>query len=126
MGQCTGFGQLSGTVIDSLTNGKMPFASVIIEQNGKEIAGVQTSQNGVFNTKKLPCGKYSLRVQYLGYKAYNSFFTIEESDVSLVPIKLTIDQINLSEVKVVGKKPFIEQSIDKMILNVSESITGAG
>ena len=126
MGQCTGFGQLSGTVIDSLTKGKMPFASVIIEQNGKEIAGIQTSQNGVFSTKKIPCGKYSLRVQYLGYKAYNSFFTIEESDVSLAPIKLIIDQINLSEVKVVGKKPFIEQSIDKMILNVSESITGAG
>ena len=126
LGQCTGFGQLSGTVIDSLTNGKVPFASVIIEQNGKEIAGVQTSQNGIFNTKKLPCGKYSLRVQYLGYKAYSSFFTIEESDVALTPIRLIIDQINLSEVKVVGKKPFMEQSIDKMILNVSESITGAG
>jgi CarboxypepD_reg-like domain/TonB-dependent Receptor Plug Domain len=119
-------GQIKGVVSDSLTKGEMPFASVIIQQNGKDILGVQTTKNGSFSTKKIPYGDYDLKVQYLGYQSYTKKIKLNSLELILPTIQMILDQVNLSEIKIIGKKPFLEQSIDRMILNVSESITGAG
>ncbi|MDZ7896523.1 MAG: TonB-dependent receptor [Arcicella sp.] len=119
-------GQITGFVVDSLTKAEMPFSSVNIEQGEKNIVGLQTSKNGSFVFKKIPFGQYIIKVQYLGYNTFTKKIVINKPEVVIDSIKLILTQVNLSEVKVIGKKPFIEHSIDKMILNVSESITGAG
>jgi hypothetical protein len=119
-------GQITGIVIDSLTKGEMPFANITIQQNGKEITGVQSTKNGVFITKKIAYGEYDIKIQYIGYQTYITKYTLKTPTSIVLSIKMLLEQINLAEIKVVGKKPFLEQSIDKMILNVSESITGAG
>jgi Outer membrane protein beta-barrel family/CarboxypepD_reg-like domain len=124
--QNLGIGHITGSVIDSLTKGEMPLASIIIHQDGKQITGLQTNKNGRFTTKKISYGVYDIDIQYVGYHTNTIKIVLNTSEIILTPIKMSMTQLNLSEVKVVGKKPFIEQSIDRMTLNVSESITGAG
>lgn len=119
-------GQIIGTVVDSLTTGMMPNASIIIKQGGKEITGTQANKNGVFIIKDIPYGKYDIHIRYIGYKDYNAEVILNQALENIGLIKMVFYEINLLEVKVIGKKPFLEQSIDRIILNISESITGAG
>lgn len=42
------------------------------------------------------------------------------------PIKLSRGKTSLDEVSIVDKRPFIERQLDKLVLNVENSITAAG
>lgn len=45
----------------------IPFANVVIKQNGKVVAGTTTDIDGRYKTEKLPVGLYDIQVSYVGY-----------------------------------------------------------
>lgn len=45
----------------------IPFANVVIKQNGKVVAGTTTDIDGKYKTAKLPVGLYDIQVSYIGY-----------------------------------------------------------
>lgn len=45
----------------------IPFANVVIKQNGKVVAGTTTDIDGRYKTAKLPVGLYDIQVSYVGY-----------------------------------------------------------
>ena len=127
----TGMAQqgIYGTVVDE--NGKpLPNANVLL-LNAKDsslIKGVINSDKGTFLFTNYPAGKLIVTSTFTGYKqTYTSPFTSDGlKDIDLGIISLTRAKKELQAVTVITKKPFIEQKIDRMVVNVKNSITSAG
>jgi outer membrane receptor protein involved in Fe transport len=64
----TGSGALKGKITDKDTKEAIPFASVVIEQGGKQFGGVNSDLDGNYTIKPLPAGKYDVKAVYVGYK----------------------------------------------------------
>ena len=64
--------EIKATVIDSLTNEPVPFASVyVIPAKDTTITNFTlTDAKGVAKLEEVPYGKYVFRVEMMGYKAF--------------------------------------------------------
>jgi len=88
-----------------------------------------TDNHGDFEMPVSRDGKFLLSVQAIGYNIYYSdaFALSETSPVYTVKnIVLTAQSQQLGGVTVTTKKPFVEQKIDKTIVNVDASPTNTG
>jgi hypothetical protein len=56
-----------GVVIDQITNTPLPGANVVI-LNTEPLLGTATDLDGNFKIEKVPVGKHTIRITYLGYK----------------------------------------------------------
>lgn len=63
----SGAGEFRGKVQDAKTKEGIPFAAVIVEQSGSQVAAQQTDFDGNFVIKPIPPGKYDVRVKIIGY-----------------------------------------------------------
>lgn len=61
-------GTLQGKVIDEARPKEgIPFANVVVKQQGKVVGGTTTDVDGKYKTPALPAGTYDLEVAYVGY-----------------------------------------------------------
>jgi Outer membrane protein beta-barrel family/CarboxypepD_reg-like domain len=118
--------KITGIVVDSLTKGFLPNATIMLTKNDSIIMGAKSKNDGSFIVKQSIEGSYLLKIQYVGYNAKTISIDLKNKDINLLNINMSLSQIVLSEVKVLGKKPFIEFLDDRVTMNVSESITGIG
>jgi len=143
-------GRFYGRIIDSRTNKAVEASSVQLIQNKFDsaskkkkdfiISGLLTKSNGDFSLENLPVmGQFKLKVTAIGY------FTLEQQvkfdlnmsggdfskmanniDVDLGNLKLTLDEKQLEEVKVVGSKPFMQMGVDRKIFNIEKNLISTG
>ena len=118
--------KIFGIVTDSLTKGVLPNATVVLMKNDTTIIGIKSKTDGSFIIKNNFSGNYIVQIRYIGYKSKDMIINLNNQDLDVGRIYLSLQQIVLSEVKVIGKKPFIEFLDDRVSMNVSESITGVG
>ncbi|MDE3235918.1 MAG: TonB-dependent receptor [Bacteroidota bacterium] len=90
-----------------------------------------TNKSGEFEFSKVPLGSYFVRTNALGYAVYSGkVFTISaiHNAITLAPFKLEVQANNLGEVTVAAAKPkpFIENKLDKTVVNVDASPTNTG
>ncbi len=88
-----------------------------------------TDNKGQFSFHETRNGKYLVLVQLVGFKPYYSeVFELNESATvyKVKPIVLSAVNQQLSNVTVTTKKPFIEQKLDRTIVNVEASPTNVG
>jgi outer membrane receptor protein involved in Fe transport len=86
-------------------------------------------QNGQFAFDNVAFGSYTILISLTGYtKNKSAVFTIGENNVvvDLPVITLVANPQFLSAVTVEAKKPFVERKLDKLIVNVENSIEAAG
>ena len=60
-------GSLQGKVIDTGLEEGLPFANVVLEKEGTQIAGTQTDFDGNYNFSNIEAGTYDLLVSYVGF-----------------------------------------------------------
>jgi iron complex outermembrane recepter protein len=123
-------GKISGQITDDKTK-IVEFANVILlkAKDSTLVKGVLSDANGLFEFEKIPSGEYLVNISQLGYKKfYTPKFSLDADNpsVKLSNLVLSEDSKQLSEVQVVAKKPFIEQQIDRTVVNVENSIVSAG
>ncbi len=121
-------GKVSGDILDE--NGKpFPFVNVLL-LNAKDsvlVKGLASDDNGKFLFDQVASGNYMTMISMVGYqKEYSAAFRVASEPVKLLATTLKPDTKSLNEVTVVAKKPFIEQQIDRTVLNVENSIVSAG
>lgn len=118
---------LKGTVQDSLGKA-LPFVSVaVLKTDSSLVKATATNEQGEFNFEKINARKYIIRVFSVGFlKKYTQVFEVKNEDLTLPKILLSETAIQLKEVQVTTKRPFIEQQIDRMIINVANSIVSSG
>lgn len=92
------------------------------------LKGSVSRADGGIELLEIPEGRYSVRVSALGYTTYRSGEIIlkKGSILSLDTIRLEPVSKVLAEAQVVGKKPLIESHIDKIVLNVENSVLATG
>jgi outer membrane receptor protein involved in Fe transport len=121
--------KISGRVMQT---GDKPveFATITLlkAKDSSLVKGAIADLNGRYEFEQIKQGKYLIAAAYVGMtKAYSKPFEVKGSTpVSMETLSLGTDARNLKEVNVTAKKPFIEQRADKMIVNVENSIIGAG
>ncbi|HEY6899108.1 MAG TPA: outer membrane beta-barrel family protein, partial [Puia sp.] len=89
---------------------------------------VLTDKSGQYRFENIPSGKYILSITHIGYTGYSQPLEISKAKPALsIPlIVLQPAGSSLGQVIVVGKRPPIENKIDKMVVNVDASPTNGG
>jgi len=132
----TAYGQTNSAgirgVVKDAKNEPVYAATVILYQTGDslQLKSVMTDADGKFEFELVSKGIYSLRISAAGYKTYRSIPLKIDSlhQLAALPaiILLPAKSIGLAEVVIEGKRPLIEQEIDKTVVNVSAMISSAG
>ena len=106
-----------------------PFVNILLLQakDSVLVKGLAADEQGKFAFDQVAAGKYLTLISMVGYqKAYSEPFNVKDAPVNLPTVSLKSDIKSLGEVTVVAKKPFIEQEIDRTVVNVENSIVSAG
>lgn len=108
---------ISGNVTDK-KNEPVPGATVTLYADSLLVQGKFTDSLGVFRFDQLNTGrKYRVKVSYIGYRPYQSG-PVEPPHTFTNLVLEESGEIALNEVVVQGRKPMIENEIDRTIVNV--------
>ena len=120
--------QLTGTVTEA--NGSpLPYANVrlLLEKDSSLVAGSISEVDGSFRFDRVAADDYLLSITSVGFRAYLHKIRVPRDEGLIVPsIVLMEGEDELAEVVVAAQKPLYEKQMDRMVINVQESITAAG
>lgn len=123
-------GKISGSVINE-TQGPLEAVTVqlVNPQNNKLVKTGITSKTGNFELENIAAGKYILKLSTVGFENFTSS-TVEISaatpNITVPVITLKTQTKSLTGVNVETKRPFIEQKLDRTVVNVDASPSNAG
>ncbi|MFN7116210.1 MAG: outer membrane beta-barrel protein [Saprospiraceae bacterium] len=122
---------ISGTVLNEQEQ-PVEFANIILKRTGQDsllVKGVITDEQGRFAIEEIEAGNYYLHISQVGLgQLKTEAFTVNANNptVQLGNIILKQEATTLTEVTVRSQKPFIERQLDKLVVNVENSIVSAG
>lgn len=123
-------GKVRGVVIDQAQK-PSEFVTILLlkAKDSTLVKGVVTNDKGQYEIDNVAEGGYRVATSLVGFKkVYSEPFTIDAANPEIQVKTLTMveEAKSLNEVKVVAKKPFIEQEIDRTVVNVENSIVASG
>ncbi|MCK5468129.1 MAG: carboxypeptidase-like regulatory domain-containing protein, partial [Cyclobacteriaceae bacterium] len=124
-------GVISGEIIDSQSNEKVPFASIALFQQdySNTVKGVVSDENGKFNLHKIPYGNYNLIISFMGYNS-DTLGAIslnqQNSEVDLGVLSLAQSVINLESVEIRGLSRTVSTEMDRRTYNANDFETAKG
>tara|TARA_S200000501_G_scaffold62142_1_gene52758 strand:- start:3868 stop:6360 length:2493 start_codon:yes stop_codon:yes gene_type:complete len=127
-------GELSGTIIDSLTLDPIPYASISIvsSRNNTIISGGISKEDGVFEIKEIPLGKHLIVFEFIGYekKIIGPLIFLPYGDNKIshqFPKILMVQKIlELGEINVEAEKPIFIQTAEKKTFNIDNNSISSG
>jgi hypothetical protein len=126
----TKVGHISGLVTDD--NQKPIEGATVSLLKSKDAALVKvavTDKKGTYEFDKIAEGEYVLSITVAGFQKKNSppfSVTPSKSSVSIDNIQMAPAAKSLGEVTVTGKRPLIENKIDRTVINVDAAPTNSG
>jgi len=119
-------GKISGQVFDEEKK-PMPGATVYLLKDTVTIKTSHSNTAGKFIFENLKYGSYFLSITAVGYSRYSDAIVLSDLNVSAENNYLMKQEANLlKSVSVTAKKPFIEQKIDRTVMNVDALVSNAG
>ncbi|GAB3317119.1 outer membrane beta-barrel family protein [Larkinella ripae] len=119
---------LTGSVRDE--GGKpLPFVGVaLLNARDSSVAkGTASDQQGTYAFENVRPGQYVVRATAVGYqKVHSTVLDVTTRPTDVPTLTLLESTGKLAEVQVTAKKPFVEQQLDRMVVNVANSIVGSG
>lgn len=94
-----------------------------------KVTTAMTDSLGYFQLNGVPKGSYKVKISYIGYLNYNSHLldlSGPHQVLSLGNIKLLEDNQLLRTVEIAASRPLIEQRLDRMVMNVENSVLSQG
>ena len=86
-----------------------------------------SNKDGKYEFENILDGQYILSASAVGYQNQQApAVEISSTTILKKDIQLQRAEKSLSEVKVIARKPFVEQKIDRTIINVEASISNTG
>jgi len=124
------FGQsIQGMVKDS-NEAPLPFVNVLLlnTNDSSLIKGAVSDTLGVYIIDNIQPGAYLVSASMIGYKqAYLPVkMAAQDHQMAVATFTLLDDITQLGEVSVTEKRPFVEQHMDRMVVNVANSIIASG
>ncbi|MBL7816086.1 MAG: TonB-dependent receptor [Saprospiraceae bacterium] len=123
-------GKVSGSVLDDQAK-PLEFVTVTLHRlhDSVFVKGAITDEKGFFEMNNLKWGRYFIRITHMGFSKFSSSeVSITEStpSVFLEKINLKNSTTTLGAVTVEARKPFVERKLDRLVVNVENSIVSAG
>ena len=116
---------LSGTITDE-SNKPIPFTNVLLLQSSDSslVQGAVADEAGQYELSDLPTGTFLLSVTAVGYQS--AYQSVNLPGRQTVDVRLSENTVQLDAVEVVAQRPLYEQQVDRMVVNVENSVTAAG
>lgn len=124
-------GKINGSIAGA-DNKAVSGATVSLMNDGEKkslVKATLTDKDGNFSFENIAEGKYNLLVTAAGFekKSTEPFeITAEKNTIDIPKIQLSVQTKALDNVTIVATKPFIEQKIDRTVVNVDASPSNAG
>jgi iron complex outermembrane recepter protein len=123
-------GNIKGTVLDAAQK-PLEFITVTLHRAKDSVLtkGAITTEKGDFELENITFGRYFLRISQIGFEKYSSAVVeIGENTPSVILAKINLQAASntLGTVTVEARKPFVERKLDRLIVNVENSIVSAG
>jgi Outer membrane protein beta-barrel family/Carboxypeptidase regulatory-like domain len=129
-GQHSGKWIIRGTITDTAGKGLTTATVAILKAaDSSLIKGVVTDDAGKFEFINLPSGDYIINATHQGFAgSWSGKISLDsiKATIFFSNIKLIPNDKTLNEVTITAKKPFFEQKIDRIIVNVASNISSAG
>lgn len=106
---------ITGHVIEKGTENNLPYATVLIVETGQ---GTVSDENGEFKFKKIPAGKYTLKVQLLGYETQMKNVTVSKDFTVDVHFLMNDESIMTDEVVVSANRNETSRKVAPVVVNV--------
>ncbi len=122
-------GSISGTVYDATLNEPLPYVNIVIKNSeGEIVTGSITDEDGTFKITKIPEGKITVTIQYIGYKAVVKEITISKGNrkVDFGNIMLEEEAAALDEVTVIAEVSTITQKVDRKVITIGKDLAASG
>lgn len=119
---------ISGNVTDA-SNQPMEFANVLLLNaiDSSLVKGDLTGLGGKYTFQNIIEGNYIISASFLGYNTvYSDAYEVNGSASIVINDIVLTEGVALEEVQVVAKKALLEQKIDRLVVNVANSVTSAG
>lgn len=119
---------ISGSVRDATVK-PLPFCSIALlnARDSSLVKGTISLESGVYSFENIKPGQYRLMASAVGYAPTRTkAFEVASTPVAIPAIVLSEATKTLQEVNVITKKPFVEQEIDRTVINVAGSIIASG
>ncbi|QJW88920.1 TonB-dependent receptor [Spirosoma taeanense] len=129
-GQVLMRGMVSGRV-GTVAGKPLEFSTLMLlkAKDSTLVKGAISDADGKYAFENVGAGTYLVAAQQMGYrKTYSAPFTLDETHPAfeLPALVMTDESKSLTEVNVVARKPFIEQQVDRTVVNVENSIVASG
>ncbi len=123
-------GVVNGTILDE-KNQPLDYANVLLlnASDSTLVKGSLTDSSGTFQFTNLSFKDYIVQASMVGYgDVYSPVFHLSESQANhqMGNLSFSKSNVDLDEVVVKAKKPFIEMRADKMVVNVEGNAVAAG
>lgn len=123
-------GSISGIVQDNSKKAMVGASASLLKATDSTVIKTSlTDKDGKYMFNSVAFGKYMVAVTVSGYKKSVSgeINVIKDTpEQALDVVNLTEDAKNLQAITVSSRKPFIEQKMDRTIINVDAAVTNAG
>ena len=106
---------IAGPVIVKGTEESIPFATVMILGTNR---GAVSNEEGQFEFRKLAAGKYTLRVQVMGYKTQEKTITVSAEATSVVHFQMEEESFMTDEVVVSANRNEVSRKAAPVVVNV--------
>ena len=118
---------LKGSVQDSLGKALLFVSVALLKTDSSLVKATASNEQGEFVFEKIKVGKYMLSAFSVGFlKKYTQVFEVQNEPLASPNLILLENTTQLKEVQVTTKRPFVEQQLDRMVVNVANSIVGSG
>ena len=106
---------IAGHVIVKGTEESIPFATIMILGTNR---GAVSNEEGQFEFRKLAAGKYTLRVQVMGYKTQEKTITVSAEATSVVHFQMEEESFMTDEVVVSANRIEVSRKAAPVVVNV--------
>lgn len=123
-------GTVKGVLLDNHQS-PLPFSTVMLNNSADSTLykGEITNDKGEFTFENVKEGSFYVQIQVIGFKKINGkIFTVSKENpvIELGTFTAEAQSSELGVVTVKGDKPFIERQVDKMVVNIENSIVQTG
>ncbi|PWL39214.1 hypothetical protein DKG77_10145 [Flagellimonas aquimarina] len=120
--------EINGRIIDGNGDG-LAFANVLLQTatDSTLVKGAITNDSGAFEFEGVTSGNYIVTASMVGFSTKSTeVFTFQENTAFTISTLTLNEGVELDEVVVQTTKPIFVQKIDRMVINVENSIVSAG
>lgn len=106
----------------------LPFVTVLVLQpiDSSIVKAAVSDIDGVFKVEGLVVGNYLLKATFVGYENFFRAFSLENTDLNLGELALNPVSTSLNELTVTATKPLFKVEVDRIVVNVENSVLAAG